>query len=104
MNIYFIQFECVPASGSENELEYGGAFVSGWILANNLEEAEEIYRQSIGNLDWSPINFEQGYEVSKNDYEPGSEELEYLSEAESEGEVYLADTWPNEPQDNDSVH
>ena len=99
MNMYFIQFECVPAVGGANEKEYGGAYVNGWILSNSLVGAKEIFIKGVKKCDWTPVVLEESYEIDGCVYSDDDEELEFYNQAKIDGEAYCAHAWPNEPQE-----
>lgn len=101
MNIYFIQYECLPIAGSENASEYGGAFISGWIAANNMGNAKEIYKKTIQSSDWLLMNLEDSYEVDPSRYDESDEELDFYNQSKLDGEVYCVDAWSNEYQNTD---
>lgn len=96
MKIYFISYEAAPVEGSENQKEYGGSIITGWVKADCLEKAEECYKQTIYSYGWVAQKVEKTFETSENDYKEFDEGLEYFQQAKIDDEVYVIHTWPNE--------
>ncbi len=104
MSIFYIQYECIPSPESEDYAEYGGAFISCWLKTNSIENAKLLAEKSIKENHWVVKKLEESYPVQSKDYDENEENLEYYQQAEIDGEVYVYDAWPNEPQEEEQVH
>ena len=65
MPIYFISYHAIPLPSN---IEYGiskGAYVNGWVDANNIEDARTIVYTKIEGLNWQVISLEDEKEISK---------------------------------------
>jgi len=104
MEIFYLQIESVPSSKSDDYKEVGGAFVSCWVKADTVENAQKKAKLSIEDNSWLVLNVLESYPVSAKTYENRNEALEYFHQAEIDGEVYNFHLWPNEPQESEQIN
>lgn len=104
MKIYYFLFEVLPEPDSENFEDSGGAFVNCWIRSNSEHEAEIIAVEAIRNDGWCIQSLEDKFIAEKERYVDDPEVLELYEQAEKEGESYIFNIWPPEPQDDDTIH
>jgi hypothetical protein len=104
MEMFYLQYRCIPSETSDNYRELGGAYISCWIKAVSIKGARTIAEFEIQENEWIVQELEESGPIKREDYEKDDESLEYYHQAEIDGEVYVFDTWPNEPQDEDQVH
>jgi hypothetical protein len=104
MEMFYLQYRCIPSETSDNYRELGGAYISCWIKAVSIKDARTIAELEIQENQWIVQELEESGPIKREDYEKDDESHEYYQQAEIDGEVYVFDTWPNEPQDEDQVH
>ena len=104
MKIFYLLIEVAPAPDSSNFIEAGGAFVNCWIKSNSEERASEIAQSAIQSDGWDIIAVDETFIAEKEIYVEFPESLELFEQAEIDGEAYLFNTWPPEPQENDTIH
>jgi hypothetical protein len=104
MEIFFLQYESVPSSKSEDFNDIGGAYINCWIKANSLAGAKKLAESNIKDNEWVIIKLEESYPVNMDFYENNDEFLQYFLQAEIDDEVYVYHSWPNEPQDGENIH
>jgi len=102
--MFYLQYACIPPPTSENYEKLGGAFISCWIQAVSIETARTMADLAIKENNWIVHKLEESNPIKKEDYGIGDESLEYYQQAEIDGEVYVYDAWPNEPQEEEQVH
>ena len=103
MDIYFLQYECIPSQESQAYESTGGAFVNCWIKTNSLDKAKNIAEKAIKENKWLVLGVEESYKTVKEKIKD-EEALEAYKQAEQDEEVYIYHSWPNEPQEEDSIH
>jgi hypothetical protein len=105
MPIFYIQYEAIPAPGSEDFETVGGAYVNCWVKVNSEREAREQTSTAITESGWRILAVEeQCREVTEGSYSETDEGLEHFRQAVVDGECYLFHQWPIEPQEGDDVH
>jgi hypothetical protein len=104
MVMFYLQYACIPSPTSDNYDEIGGAFISCWIKAVSMEAARKMAEVAINENNWIVQKLEESCPIKKEDYGVDDESLEYYKQAEIDGEVYVYDTWPNKPQEEEQVH
>ena len=104
MEMFYLQYGCIPSQTSDKYGELGGAYISCWIKAVSMKAARKIAELAIQENKWIVQGLEESYPIKQKNYEKDDESLEYFQQAEIDGEVYVYDTWPNEPQEEDQVH
>lgn len=75
-----------------------------WIRSNSEHEAEIIAVEAIRNDGWCIQSLEDKFIAEKERYVDDPEVLELYEQAEKEGESYIFNIWPPEPQDEDTIH
>ena len=104
MEMFYLQYGCIPSQTSDVYGEFGGAYISCWIKAASIATARTLAELAIQENKWIVQELEESYPIKQEDYEKDDVSLEYYQQAETDGEVYVYDTWPNEPQEEDQVH
>ncbi len=104
MKIFYFLIEVAPAPNSSNFSEAGGAFVNCWVKSNSEERAAEIALSAIRNDGWDIITVDDTFIAERERYSDVPESLELFEQAEIDGEAYLFNTWPPEPQEDDTIH
>lgn len=104
MKIYYIRYEAIPTPDFEDYDEVGGAYINCWIKAKTEDEAKEIARKSLNKQQWKLIALEECFPVEATYYEDEPESMECFEEALTDGESYIFYEWPNEPQEEDTIH
>jgi hypothetical protein len=93
MPIFFITYHSVP---SPTNTEYGnikGAYINGWVDANNVVEASRMVCAKIEGLDFQVISLEEAKEISKEYFKENPEGLEKYQQALIDKEVYIIHTY-----------
>ena len=104
MKIFYFLIEVVPAPNSSNFSEAGGAFVSCWVKSNSEKRAAKKAQAVIRNDGWDIITVDDTFIAERERYLDLPESLELFDQAEIDGEAYLFDTWPPEPQEDETIH
>jgi hypothetical protein len=105
MPIFYVQYEVVPAPGSEHFETAGGAYVNCWVNVNSEREAQEQTSAVIRESGWTIRAVEeQCREVNELWYSENDEGLEHYRQAGVDGECYVFHQWPVEPQEGDDLH
>jgi len=94
----FIHFNCIPKWDSENNAEYGGAFITCWINVNDVFEAEQFARKYIDSIGWQIESIEEKYPINLSDYEDdhSNEGVNSYKSAVLNGSSFTIHTFPNE--------
>jgi hypothetical protein len=79
--------------GSGLEQDYGGAMVEAWMQAQSVKDAKSIFVTEMQKAGWQAEQFEDGFEVLADSYEPGDEEWQYVDQAKEEEAVYCIHAW-----------
>jgi len=93
MSTYFICYETVPVKGHQNEQDFGGAIINGWIVAPTLEGADVQFKETTLQQGWKATKKEQPFEVLDGNYEKDEEGYQYFQQAQLDGEVYFVHSW-----------
>jgi hypothetical protein len=104
MKIFYFLIEVAPAPNSSNFIEAGGAFVNCWVKSSSEKSAAKIAQSAIRNDGWDIITVDETFVAERERYLDIPESLELFEQAEIDGEAYLFDTWPPEPQEDDTIH
>ncbi|MBU0946620.1 MAG: hypothetical protein KJ804_14150 [Proteobacteria bacterium] len=104
MKIFYFLIEVSPAPKSSNFSEAGGAFVSCWVKGSSEGSAVKKAQAAIRNDGWDIVTVDDTFIAERERYIDLPESLELFEQAEVDGEAYVFDTWPPEPQEDDSVH
>jgi hypothetical protein len=105
MAIFYIQYEAIPAPGSEHFETAGGAYVNCWVKVDSRREAQEQTSNAIAESGWRILGVEeQCREVTEDSYSDDDEGLDHYREAVVNAECYVFHQWPIEPQEGDDVH
>ncbi|AQA18791.1 hypothetical protein BST95_11625 [Halioglobus japonicus] len=91
----YLQFEVEPKYDSDENAQYGGAYVNCWINQAMPKSAEEQARLDIESHGWAIRTLEEKSLVAREDYAE-SDNLEYYEQALIDGEVYVFHTFPPE--------
>lgn len=78
--LFFFQIYAEPESDNPESEEYGGAYVTGWVDADTLVEAESTLLQAIEEDGWRPIRLEHYDLVCLRDYSPSHYSKEELAQ------------------------
>jgi hypothetical protein len=92
--MFFFTFVAHPKAANA---EYGvvdGAYIACWVAEPVESAAESIARDAIEAQQWDVEERDEGYPVSLDDYEPGSESRERCEQASSDGVVLAFHRWP----------
>ena len=79
-DVFLILFKAIPCEDNEEFGKLGGAYVSCWVNAETLKEAEVLALESIEKEKWKPEKLENWELVNEETYTEDSE----LSEEEAE--------------------
>lgn len=105
MPIFYIQYEAVPAPGSEDFETTGGAFVNCWVQVESIQEAQKLTAAAVMGRGWTIRAVEEECrEVTELYYSENDEGVEHYRQAVADGECYVFHQWPAEPQEDDDVH
>jgi hypothetical protein len=96
MKMYFIVYHAIPQPGSRNTKSIAGAYISCWIEAAYLEQADTIERQKINAINWGILERDDAYEINAATYSPESEGLEFYQQALIDKCVLRIHTYPIE--------
>ncbi len=104
MTIIYLMLEATPTSNHEEFDDIGGAFINCWINAEDEESAKAIAIKTLKDCCWNVLRIEDCFRVNEGFYNNNPEYLEYYKQATINGEYYVTNEWPNEPQEDDLVH
>jgi len=105
MTIFYAQYHAEPLPGSEQFEVSGGAYVSCWVKAKNVNEASLLISTTIKEAGWKVVGVEdECQQVDELWYAQDSKGKEHFAQAVSDGECYVFDQWPIEPQEGDNVN
>jgi hypothetical protein len=98
MPIFYIQYEAIPAPGSEHFETAGGAYVNCWVKVGAEREAQERTSNAIAESGWQILGVEElCREVTEDSYSDNDEGLDRYREAVVNAECYVFHVWPVEP-------
>jgi len=103
MKIFYIQYESIPTSESNDYKGTGGAFINCWIKATSIEAAKNMAENSINENNWKILSLEESFLVNEEHYKENDESREFYQQAVIDGEVYVYHSWTNEAQE-EQVH
>ncbi len=104
MEIHYFLIKVLPDLNSDNFKEYGGAYFNCWVRRDSFKEAEETALETIRANGWNPVKIEDYNLPVREQYADEPESLEVFDQAIEYGEGYIADTWPIEPQEDDTIN
>jgi len=96
MKMYFLLFHVQPRPDLEDADDIGGAYVSCWIEADSIKQAEQIAKQEIGDLRWDILEKEDAFEITEDYYDKDSDGYEYYEQALIDELVIVFHTYPME--------
>ena len=96
MKMHYLIYDAQPKANSDKAKEFGGAYVSCWIMSDNLEEANLIAKGMISEQGWVNITLDEGYEIDESHYKNKKDGLEYYRQALIDKEVLVFHTYPIE--------
>ena len=99
--MFFFTFLAHPKPG---HAEYGvvdGAYVACWVAEPIESVAERIAREAIEVQQWDVEERDEGYPVSIDDYDVGTESRERYEQAVIDGVVLTFHRWPVGAPDED---
>ena len=99
--MFFFTFLAHPKPGHAQYGAVDGAYVACWVAEPVENVAENIAREAIDALQWDVDERDEGYSVSIDDYDPGSESRERYEQAVLDGVVLEFHTWPVGAPDED---
>ncbi len=92
-DIYYIMAEAVPAKGSAESKEFGGAYINIWVRAQTTDEALIAAKAHIAREGWELVNIEEVFVPDRNGYTE-QESLDCYDEACREGLSSVFYTYP----------
>jgi hypothetical protein len=96
--------EATPTQEHDEFDDIGGAFINCWIRTDNEDTAIKIASKTLKKHCWKILKIEDSFAVTAERYEDEPDSLECFNEALKEGESYIINEWPNEPQEGDMIH
>lgn len=101
-DVFLLMFLALPHEDNEVFYEVGGAYISCWVNAPTLREAEILALEMIAKEKWKPIRFENWDFVNEASYtektdlsrEEAGEYLSWLRQALEEGITVSIHCWP----------
>ena len=102
-----ITFEAIPRHDSPEASEVGGAYVTCWIAANDMHEAELDARQHIHESGWIVGERTETSVIERADVEDDPDSLAYFDEARADGACFVFHTWPlgsDDDPDQEDTH
>ena len=96
--MFFFQFEVRPNKTHPQCSRYGGAMVNCWIQQDTQTQAEAVARSWIADEGWRITAIEKATLITRDTQNPDG--MQYLEQAEIDGEVFLFHTWPVGAPDN----
>jgi hypothetical protein len=96
MKMYFLVYHVQPRPDLEDADDVGGAYVSCWIEADSLKQAEQIAKQEIGDLRWDILEKDDSFEIDPKTYTPDSDGFEFYQQALIDKIVLRIHTYPIE--------
>jgi hypothetical protein len=94
--MYFLLFHVQPRPDLEDADDIGGAYVSCWIEADSIKQAEQITKWKIGDLKWNILEKDDAYELIPDHYTPDSAGFEFYQQALIDKMVLCFHTYPAE--------
>ena len=79
--MYYFVFHVQPRPNLEDANNIGGAYVSCWIEANVITEAEQIAIKKIDGLKWNIIEKEDSFELEPGHYVSDADGFEFYQQA-----------------------
>ena len=99
--MFFFTFLAHPRPSHSQYGAVDGAYVACWVAEPLESVAELLAREAIEGLDWDVEERDEGYPVSIDDYERGSESRERYEQAAIDRVVLEFHTWPVGAPDED---
>ena len=96
MAIYFFTFHAQPRPDLEDADGIAGAYTNCWIEADNINQAEKIAKQEIGDLRWEILEKEDSFEITEDHYSKDSDGYDYYKQALIDKLVIVFHTYPIE--------
>ena len=92
--IYHYIIEVLPKAGSDKSYEFGGAYVNCWVKGEDVREVLKRIDFILRNESWiiKEIRKQEIIDIHTHVYSEDS--LEYIQQAEVDGESFLVNTWP----------
>jgi len=94
--VYFLVYHVLPRPDLEDAEDIGGAYVSCWIEADSLRQADAISRQEIGDAKWDILEREEAFEIKTDHYASDSDGYEFYQQALIDKWVLRFHTYPTE--------
>ena len=101
--IYLITIRVRPDQGSPEHTDSGGAYVNAFVDRSSQTEAIETAERGLEEAGWLVDEIGEISLVARADYSGDDENLQYFDQALVDGEVLIFHTWPNEPQEGETV-
>jgi len=99
--MFFFTFVAHPKPTHSKYGVIDGAYVACWVAEPVEDIAEHTAREAIEVQGWDVDELDEGYPVSIDDYELGSESRERYEQAVTDGVVLTFHTWPVGAPDED---
>ncbi len=101
--VFFLQYEVRPKPDSVQYPTVGGAFANCFVVADTPDVATRAALRNFADGGWEVVEvIEPAFIADRDDLEDAW--LEWYDEAADEGECFVFHQWPNEPQDDETVH
>ena len=94
MIIYCLVVEAVPHRNNPESKEYGGAYISCWVKADNPTDALRMVKEYIRKQNWSFQKTEDIFTVQRERYIEEPDSLQGYDNALQYGLVAVFYTWP----------
>ena len=102
--LYLVTIEALPNPGTEDFLEFGGAYVNAYVDEPSEAVALESAQREIAEAGWSCKSVDNVAYVTHEDFAQDDEGIESFNQALVDGLVLDFHTYPVEPEDDDAVH
>ena len=90
--MYLLSYELRPSASNPQQDGIGGAFVSAWVKSASLESARERARTHLRDSGWEILTEVKEQAVARGSVPP--ESMEYMRQAETDGEVFVIHAFP----------
>lgn len=96
MDMYFVMLHATPQRTNPESVTCGGAYISYWVRARDVDEAIARAHTRISEEGWEADEVHQVVQTRRENYdsEENAEELECFDEAVEYGEAITLYTYP----------
>lgn len=96
MILYCLVVEAAPHRNNPESKEYGGAYISCWVKADNPTDALRKVKEYIHEQNWAFIKTEDIFTVQREQYIDEPDSLECYDNALQYGFDAIFHTWPKD--------